>query len=599
MTDTASKSQPGGFRATLRTDLLAALAVVAFAILLGASDGFSRLWDAQGDNDSLLRLVEVRDLLAGQGWFDPFQYRMGPEGGFAMHWSRLVDAPIAAIVLAAGWAAGSREIGESVARALWPSLLLGVGTLLLARAARVAYGPEAAFPALVVGALALVSIGVFQAGAIDHHNVQLVLTLGMGLGLLGGSFGAAVVAGACAALTLAIGMETLPYVAVGGAIAAGLFLLGGRRESGTAAGFGLGFAAVAAAAFVATIPPARWGPPACDAYSVAQASVAILAGLGLAAVAALGRLADTGSRRLFALGLLGVAVALILVLAFPQCLADPYAGLDPQLKRFWLDGITEAQPVFEIAAKDPAMLLTWYATPLLGLIVVAVAIARNGIRRADAIVGALLLAAFLVSVWQVRGAVFAVALAAIPLSGWIARWRTAASLSPSSGATLALAAAWILSFNAVWSAAGDRLFAPSVPSDASAGTASAGTCYRSDDYAALAALPAATVLSVSNLGSAILAWTPHRALAGSYHRNVEGNLAALDMLMDSPAAAETLARASKVGIVAVCPGNTETTLLADAAPDGLLAALNQGAVPAWLEPIGGGPALRLYRVRPD
>ncbi|MFH2016549.1 MAG: GtrA family protein [Pseudomonadota bacterium] len=583
----------------MRTDLLAALAVVAFAILLGASDGFSRLSDAKGDNDSLLRLVEVRDLLAGQGWFDPFQYRMGPDGGFAMHWSRLVDAPIAAIVLVAGWATGSQELGESAARVLWPSLLLGVGTLLVARAARIAYGPEAAFPALVVGALGLVSIGVFQAGAIDHHNVQLVLTLGMGLGLLGGGFGAAVLAGACTALTLAIGMETLPYVAVGGAIAAGLLLFRGERERATAAGFGLGFAAVAAAAFVATIPPGRWGQPACDAYSVAQASVAVLAGLGLAAAATLGRLADTVSRRLIALGLLGAAVAALLVLAFPHCLADPYAGLDPRLKRFWLDGITEAQPVFEIAAKDPAMLLTWYATPLLGLIVVAATIARSGIRRVDAIVGTLLLATFLVSVWQVRGAVFAVALATIPLSGWIARRRAAASRSPSRAATLALAAAWILSFNAVWSAAGDRIFAPSLPSDASVTVASAGACYRSDDYAALAALPAATVLSVSNLGSAILAWTPSRALAGSYHRNVEGNLSALDMLMATTAEAEDRIRAGKVGIVAVCPGNSETTLLAEAAPDGLLAALNRGAVPAWLEPIGGGPALRLYRVRPD
>ncbi len=598
MTDTASKPQPGGLRATLRTDLLAAVAVVAFALLLGASDGFSRLWDAQGDNDSLLRLVEVRDLLAGQGWFDPFQYRMGPEGGFAMHWSRLVDAPIAAIVRAASSVVDSRELGESVARVLWPSLLLGIGTFLLVRAARVAYGPEAAFPALVVGALALVSIGVFQAGAIDHHNVQLVLTLGMGLGLLGGRFGAALVAGACAALTLAIGMETLPYVAVGGAIAAGLFLVRGEHERGTAAGFGLGFAAVAAAAFVATIPPSRWGEPACDAYSVAQASVAILAGLGLAATAALGRVAKTVGRRLITLGLLGAAVALLVVLAFPHCLADPYAGLDPRLRRFWLDGITEAQPVFEIAAKDPAMLMTWYATPLLGLLVLALSVLRNGIRRADAIVGALLLAAVLVSVWQVRGAVFAVALAAVPLSGWIARRRAAASLSPSRGGTLALAAAWILSFNAVWSAAGDRLFAPPLAPDASVGTASAGACYRSQDYTALATLPAATVLSVSNLGSAILAWTPHRALAGSYHRNVEGNLAALDMLMAATAEAEHRIRAAKIGIVAVCPGNSETRLLAEAAPDGLLAALNRGEVPSWLEPIGSGPALRLYRVRP-
>ena len=42
------------------------------------------------DPDSQLRLVQVRDLLAGQGWFDGNQYRLGVDG-VAMHWSRPVS----------------------------------------------------------------------------------------------------------------------------------------------------------------------------------------------------------------------------------------------------------------------------------------------------------------------------------------------------------------------------------------------------------------------------------------------------------------------------------------------------------------------------
>ena len=71
------------------------------------SAAFRRSTPPSGDNDSLLRLVQIRDLIGGQGWFDLHQYRMGPDGGFVMHWSRLVDAPIAAIMLAVAAVTGS------------------------------------------------------------------------------------------------------------------------------------------------------------------------------------------------------------------------------------------------------------------------------------------------------------------------------------------------------------------------------------------------------------------------------------------------------------------------------------------------------------
>ena len=53
------------------------------------------------DTDGAMRLAgALRDLLAGQSWFDAAQHRMDVPFGLAMHWSRLVDAPLAAIVLA-------------------------------------------------------------------------------------------------------------------------------------------------------------------------------------------------------------------------------------------------------------------------------------------------------------------------------------------------------------------------------------------------------------------------------------------------------------------------------------------------------------------
>ena len=125
-------------------DALLALLTSLLALAVAALKGFPTLTDLGGDNDSLLRLVEVRDLLAGQGWFDLHQYRMGVEGGFVMHWSRLVDAPIAAIVLAAEAVTGNRALSEAVASVLWPLLLYGLTVFVLIRLISI---PDAVLPA--------------------------------------------------------------------------------------------------------------------------------------------------------------------------------------------------------------------------------------------------------------------------------------------------------------------------------------------------------------------------------------------------------------------------------------------------------------------
>lgn len=576
-------------RTSFAADALLSAVATAAMLALHAVRGFPTLAASNGDNDSLMRLVQVRDLLAGQGWFDLHQYRMGFEGGLEIHWSRLVDLPLAALVAI---------FGETAAITIWPTLLFGVGLLLILRAARVVGGAAAVPPALVVGGLALYFINQFPPGTVDHHNVQLTLALAALLCLLRSRDAAAApaIAGLCAGLMLAVGMEAAPYVAAAGGLAAMLFLVKGEEEARLARGFGIGFAGVAALAFGATVPAGEWTSVQCDAFSLPQVSLAVLGGGGLAAIASL-RLSGRG--RAVALGGLAVAAALLAATAFPQCLADPYAGLDPRLKRYWLDAVSEAQPATAILMSRPAIFAGFYITPVLALGLLGWKLARREADRRHVVLAAFLATAVGVSLWQVRGAMFSLPIAAIALAAWIAVARTRAVAEGTPAAVLTMAAAWLLSVNMVWQLA-VAVMVPQRLEDAADGGEAASKCYARADYAPLARLPAGTVLAISNLGSSILSQTSHRALAGPYHRNVAGNLATLDMLMGSPETARTLAKAADVDYLLVCPGNAETTSIARWAPEGLLAQIVEGSVPRWLElvPETRDQPIVVYRLRP-
>ena len=136
------------------------------------------LWLTRGamelDTDSAMRLAQVRDLMAGQGWFDTVQHRMNTPYGLPMHWSRLVDAPLALLM----------TVSEAFALRAWPLLLFGASVLLLARIAFAMAGVRAV---VVVSALALLCSGIygtFAPGNIDHHGLQLVLMLAALLGVI-------------------------------------------------------------------------------------------------------------------------------------------------------------------------------------------------------------------------------------------------------------------------------------------------------------------------------------------------------------------------------------------------------------------------------
>ena len=88
----------------------------------------------------------------------------------------------------------------------------------------------------------------------------------------------------------------------------------------------------------------------------------------------------------------------------------------------------------------------------------------------------------------------------------------------------------------------------------------------------------------SNLGAAILANTDHLVLAGPYHRNQAGNIAALELQMAPPDTARGLLGTHGIDYVAVCPGQfRDRAFFSPAgAPEGLLALLAAGDAPDWL-----------------
>jgi hypothetical protein len=303
---------------------------------------------------------------------------------------------------------------------------------------------------------------------------------------------------------LAIGMETVPYVAAGGAfVACWLFLRG--DEAAAATRFGTAFAATSAAVFVATVPASDWGRAYCDAYSVAQLAVGMLAGAGLALIGLVRLLNASLARRAASLAVLSGAVGALAFAYFPQCLDDPYAQLGPVLQSYWLDLVSEAQPLWAILSKDPKTAAGHYATVLIALSVLALHMYRNGLRREEALLASMLVVALLVSIWQVRGSRFSLPLACVPLAMWVAGWRGRAKGNPGTASSLKLAGAWLVSFNVTWILAALGLW--HLLSPAAGEEVAKDKCYKAVDYAQLAALPADSVMVISNLGAPMLRYT--------------------------------------------------------------------------------------------
>ena len=577
--------------------------LVTIGLLLALSLPFATDY-VGADNDDVMRLVMVRDLLAGQGWFDTTQYRLGLSGGTFMHWSRLVDLPIANLI---GFFSlfTDRIHAEALALAVWPPLL-AVPVLWGMGLAGFRLGGAAAMHAtLILTAILIVSLNRFQPGAIDHHNVQLALVAVIAAMLLDPEARARdhAVAGLAAGLAIAVGAETTPLVAAACLLVALRWAWHGSAFREAAAGFGLSLALTTTACFFLTVPPAHYGQITCDSLSYGFYALSTFGG-GLLFLAA----SLAGDRSLAAriaiLGAAGAVLAGAVLVVAPACLGNPLDTLDPLLVTFWLSGVVEAQSFARQFRLDPGSLGGFYAAGLLGVGTCLWRIRRREAVEAHLMLLLLLAVSLAVTFVQVRGTIFANLLSALPLGLLVADLRRAANAEPGNGRrAFAFVLVTLASVPAAWALAGAALPGRSQQL-LEAGPAAAtprSSCTGPEAMAALAAEPAGVVAAAVDLGAPILRHTGHRVLSAPYHRNQGGMLTELHIGLSDPHRAEAFLRGAGVTLLAFCRTDAQAQSLARAEPGGLYASLFRGAVPAYLERVDGPPeaALRLYRVRPQ
>ena len=580
-----------------RVFLILIWAVAVFSLGLGS--GLNSL-----STDDAMRLVEVRDFLAGQNWFDLTQYRLNPPDGVETHWSRLIDLPLA-LMIKSGSLFLKPAIAEQAALALWPSALLLVFLAGVSRLARELAGAIAACLALVFAVLTAPVLQHFRTGAIDHHNAQLTLTI-WSLALfarLPPRPRDAAIAGALCALSVAIGAEMVPAVATLAIIVGLRWVVEGGTCKAITAAFAVALASITLILAAATIPPAKYLAVDCDALSIAQTGALGLGGFGLAALTIVPGLNAVGTRLIAACGLAAL-LAVAVKWGAPQCLGDPYASLDPRLIKFWLSSIAETRDIASLARDLPGEIPAYFGVPVAGLVLGAVcAVRETGQRRWAWIACVATLAVFiLLATWELRVAAGANAVGAVLLPAALvqmlpAREGRASYFGIPRAAwivLLLLNPAVLLAFG---SGAARAFEAKAAPARRIINEGDAGTCMRPADYAPLAALPRGRVLAFIDAGPFILMETGDAVLAAPYHRNQAGNIAMLDIFLGAPGDAKALLAAHAIAYVAFCPGSPERYTYARAAPGGLAAALAADDVPGFLRRIPlAGTDLAVYRV---
>jgi len=545
------------------------------------------------DPDDTLRMVQVRDLLAGQAWLDLAQHRVdAPHGGVPMHWSRLVDIPLAGTILLLAPFLGQAN-AEVAAMVLVPLVTMGLALLLAGRIAwRFLRGDEVLFACFAL-AISVPVIHQLRPLRVDHHGWQIVLALLAANGLAARSrrVGGWII-GLALAAWLAISIEALPLTAVFAGVLALRWLRDGAQRAWLLHAM-LALAVGSALFFLATRGLTDLANH-CDAVSPVHLAIFGWGALGIAALAVAGRRALAVELAGFAA--IGGGALAILYAAAPVCTGGGFSELDPLVRAFWYENVAEGLPVWRQKPADILQLLVPAGVALQA----AVRLARRGSEGERAFwtdYAILLAGAVAISLMVARAGAVAAALAATPLGWQIAEWYRAAKRLDRPGKRAAVLAAMAL---ALVPAMPFTLFKLVVPARAAgvAPVAHASSCDIRRWGPQLRRLGSAEVLAPLDIGPGLLYESRLEVFATGHHRGNQAMRETIRLFLGSSEAARQALRARGTKYVALCTDLSEPAGYARVAPKGFGAQLIEGKALSWLEPVIApkSSSFRLWRV---
>jgi hypothetical protein len=536
---------------------------------------------ALGDTDDNMRIMQVRALLHGQGWFDLRQYRMNPPYGVNIHWSRLVDLPIAGLILLLRpvlGGAGAERWAVAIAPML-PYLLL---LFSLALTARRLIDPRAYPLAFIAVFFAGSTNGMFMPERIDHHGWQLAL---LALSMSGIAdpkrVRGGLTLGISTALSLAIGLEMLIYIAIMGAAMA-LFWVADAEERDRLRAYGVSLGGATGLSFLLFASYANRAA-VCDALSPVWLSDVLLGGALLYGISRLA-VADWKNRLALALAA-GVVLAGFHALTWPSCL-QRLEGVSPEVYRLWLSHVKEARPIYTHGWRIASMIT---ALPITGLIgwAILVRVQRPAPERLRRILGAAVpgIAATALLLWQTRTGPAAQMLATVGAAAFVwylvpLTWRSKSTLVLVLGslATVAIGSGFAVQLVAYIPGP------PPSPQEKAIGKANA-LCNSLWGYHPVALQPKGIVFTFVDLGPRLIAVTHHDAITGPYHRNGQQIADVMNAFRGSADQAHRLILKYHSNYLLTCPKSSTTTIFMSEAPNGFYAQLEHGEVPKWLAPV--------------
>ncbi|MBX9816118.1 MAG: hypothetical protein A4S12_04880 [Proteobacteria bacterium SG_bin5] len=542
------------------------------------------------DHDDMMRLAQVRDWLAGQATNDWTQYRMAPPLGAPMHWSRVNDVGIAAIILLVRPVLGT-SAAEMAAVLGYPLLLFALALFLSARIGRRLWGAQGGPIAALLMAFAYPGTLAFLPGRIDHHALQVVLIQLLVLAVMAApTWRGGLGAGLWAGISLVVGLETLPQVGVLIAVLALLWVAHGVMERARLLGFAGGLAGTTLL-FLAFLRPTLWSAAYCDAFTPASATGALLTAGALALLAAMTPWLRHSTPRLAAGGLLGGAVLAATLIAYPSCWRGPYGVMDPFLVKWFLPFIDEANSLFD---QRPLRAIAFSGVCVVASLVTLWMLWRDAGRRVLLLpLGAVILVSTLVMLAQVRGVYIGAPLAAPMLAGLVITARNA-----TRGRVAKIVGAWLASAGILYATLGDQIERRLGAGPGVAPVKQQVLCSAGNPWALIDRQPKGVVMAGTSIAAYLIAATHHATIGAGYHRNDRGNMAMYRFFLSPPERARAIGRAWRADYVAFCPGDFDELGVTRAYPASLATALARGRVPAWLRPVPiGDTALRLYRIR--